>query len=48
MISNYGAEDILFYSILLDYAGPRDSAKDFVFYAKSIDLSKNPNVDEVK
>ena len=29
-------------------AGPRDSSKDFVFHAKSIDLSKNPNVSEVK
>ena len=28
--------------------GPRDNSKDFVFHAKSIDLSKNPNVGEVK
>ena len=27
---------------------PRDNSKDFIFHAKSIDLSKNPNVDEMK
>ena len=29
-------------------ADPRDNGKDFIFHAKSIDLSKNPNAGEVK
>ena len=29
-------------------ADPRDKGEDFIFHAKSIDLSKNPNVGEVK
>ena len=29
-------------------ADPRNAAKDFIFHAKSIDLAKNPHVDEMK